>query len=362
MSSRLTTLEIDGGGGGDDVGEGNSRDVEVAPQPQPQPQLGGAGPEVGGGSGGDGALDYEQPGCDLAAITRRQLGEDIKAYRYDLGFCRDHLTGTPDLAPQETRTLQLRILDCGHRIRQARHRIETLDLQPSSVAPSDYYQFYPQQQQQRQATPMMGGKMTTTTAASAPPQHRRANKYYRATPSGTKRQRVSAAGAAAGSDDAGGAGAGVPSSTSPPASGSITVAAAAGPATGGKAGLQRLGHWDCHLCLSHKFHSAGPNRAPGAACKWPLKDVSKMLNHYLDMHTEHDPDERCRELGDALAMNRGPFEYWLTRTRQQELPNPGIVDDYIEVLQSGALPEALKSLNRAASNFPNEVSALHQNK
>jgi len=35
-----------------------------------------------------------------------------------------------------------------------------------------------------------------------------------------------------------------------------------------------------------------------------------MMTHYLDLHTEHGAEERCRELGDALARNRefdGPF-------------------------------------------------------
>lgn len=29
-----------------------------------------------------------------------------------------------------------------------------------------------------------------------------------------------------------------------------------------------------------------------------------MINHFLDLHTEHTPKERCSELGDALARNR----------------------------------------------------------
>ena len=28
-----------------------------------------------------------------------------------------------------------------------------------------------------------------------------------------------------------------------------------------------------------------------------------MINHFLDLHTEHTPKERCSELGDALARN-----------------------------------------------------------
>lgn len=32
-----------------------------------------------------------------------------------------------------------------------------------------------------------------------------------------------------------------------------------------------------------------------------------MINHFLDLHTEHTPSERCNELGNALANNREFF-------------------------------------------------------
>lgn len=35
-----------------------------------------------------------------------------------------------------------------------------------------------------------------------------------------------------------------------------------------------------------------------------------MLNHYLDLHTEHTPEERCKELGAALAQNRKSHEQY----------------------------------------------------
>ncbi|KAJ2979571.1 hypothetical protein NUW58_g7165 [Xylaria curta] len=120
--------------------------------------------------------------------------------------------------------------------------------------------------------------------------------------------------------------------------------------------LQRLGYWDCRLCRSRKYLEAGSNRVPSAPCKWPLKDISKMINHYLDLHTEHTPKERCSELGDALARNRGPFEYWLTRTKSQEIDNVSVIDDYVRMLQGGSLPDAMRGLLRAATMFPNTVS------
>ncbi len=43
---------------------------------------------------------------------------------------------------------------------------------------------------------------------------------------------------------------------------------------------------------------------PSAPCKWALRDIAKMMTHYLDLHAEHEPAERCRELGDALDKNR----------------------------------------------------------
>lgn len=57
-----------------------------------------------------------------------------------------------------------------------------------------------------------------------------------------------------------------------------------------------------------------------------------------------------------LRTTVGPFEYWLTRTRLQEIKDVAVIDEYIETLQAGRLPEALRNLNRAAAAFPNSVS------
>ncbi|KAL7619467.1 hypothetical protein AAE478_010006 [Parahypoxylon ruwenzoriense] len=256
------------------------------------------------------SLNYES--SDLNEITRRQMTEDISAYRYDLDFCRNQLA-SPDLTAQETRTLQIRILDCGHNIRHCQHRIQQLDTQARSAAlvPATNYrsQHY---------------RASTSVGASA----------------GVKRPRVAKAAESEEDGDAGDAEAMLN------LNGTSTVS------------VQRLGFWKCRLCTSQKYLDAGSNRVPSAPCKWPLKDISKMLNHFLDMHTEHAPHERCEELGAALGHNRGPFEYWLTRTRSQELEDMSVIDDLIQTLQSGNLPDALRGLNRAANAFPNTVSGI----
>ncbi|KAI5919346.1 hypothetical protein F4810DRAFT_703615 [Camillea tinctor] len=272
-------------------------------------------------------LNYED--SDLNAITRRQMNEDINAYRYDLDFCRNHLSNQPDLTPQETRTLQIRILDCGHNIRHCQHRIEQLDAQARNAAYAN---------------------------------SRKSHSHYRnvgnpgSGSSGIKRQRIKKDT----DEDAGVAAAAALSEAD--LSQLAQLAGTSGGAAANTMSVQRLGFWKCRLCTSQKYLDAGANRVPSEPGKWPLKDVSKMLNHFLDMHTEHAPDERCRELGDALAQNRGPFEYWLTRTRSQDLDDLAVIDDYIEILQSGALPEPLRNLNRAAAAFPNTVAGAYQQK
>ncbi|KAI0886782.1 uncharacterized protein GGS22DRAFT_117520 [Annulohypoxylon maeteangense] len=246
-------------------------------------------------------LSYE--GNNLNDLTRRQMIEDIEAYRYDLDFCRNQLAA-PDLTAQETRTLQIRVLDCGHNIRHCQHRIQLIEAQEARRAAVSV------------AAPTAGNHR----------QHRISN-----APSVSVKRRLSA----------------VDSDDDDDGKADISLD---GPGTNN---VQRLGFWKCRLCVSRKFLDAGTNRVPSAPCKWPLKDVSKILNHYLDMHTEHAVEERCAELGAALAHNRGPFEYWLTRTRGQDLSeDSSVIDTYIDILQSGSLPEPLRGLSRAAAKFP----------
>ncbi|KAI1139103.1 hypothetical protein F5Y05DRAFT_338948 [Hypoxylon sp. FL0543] len=262
-------------------------------------------------------LNYEN--TDLNEITRRQMNEDISAYRYDLDFCRNQLT-LPDLTPQEIRTLQIRILDCGHNIRHCQHRIEQLDTQASR-------------------TQMAANAASASATASAyyKPQSKRTSTGTPGRAPSVKRKRHSSDGD---EDDA-----------------DIDVDSVLAPEGPGTNNVQRLGFWACRLCVSQTYLDAGTNRVPSAPCKWPLKDISKILNHYLDMHTEHSPPERLKELGAALAHNRGPFEYWLTRTRAQDMSSTD-VDEFVTALQSGVMPEGLRGLNRAAHSFPNTVSGI----
>lgn len=254
------------------------------------------------GAGVGHAPNYEN--TDLHEITRRQLNEDITAYRYDVNYCNDQLA-CPDLTPQETRTLQLRILDLGHQTRHCQHRLEQMDAEASNA-----------------------------------PHASRSN------PAGVKRRRISKGKVEGDSDEN---------------EGDTVVVMDDGdselPEYSGENAIQRLGFWKCHLCTSDKYLSAGSSRVPSAPCKWPLKDISKMLNHFLDMHIEQEPKDRCMELGDALNSNRGPFKYWLTRTRSQNLGDGSMVDDIINSLKEGQVPHRLRSLNKAAAVFPNRGPA-----
>ncbi|KAJ8113328.1 hypothetical protein ONZ43_g5180 [Nemania bipapillata] len=284
--------------------------------------------------GGVGSLNYED--SDLNSITRSQMNQDLIAYRYDLEFCQTQLTTQPDLSPQEIRTLQIRILDCGHNIRHCKHRVQILDAQARlGLGPYASASAY-----------RSGGTAVPTSRYKRQRVRKSENGAFDGIVNDNGDLRAGAVAgevdADADADDSMLAGA---------ADGDM--AASPGPPT---TSFQRLGYWDCRLCRSRKYLEAGSNRVPSAPCKWPLKDISKMINHFLDLHTEHTPEERCGELGDALDRNRGPFEYWLTRTKAQEIENNDIIDDYIHLLQEGVLPDAMRGLLRAATLFPNSVS------
>ncbi|KAI1175252.1 hypothetical protein F4777DRAFT_579089 [Nemania sp. FL0916] len=303
------------------------------------------------------ALNYED--SDLNAITRSQMSQDLIAYRYDLEFCQTQLTSQPDLSGQEIRTLQIRILDCGHNIRHCRHRIQTLDAQARISSSSTSYSLGTTS---GSANTTGGGGTTYRvggTAASTGKHKRqriRKSEGGEASIAGNNDNGHSETAAAIGG---GGGGGGEAEAEADGADDSIVAASAhttASPAAAPTNVLQRLGYWDCRLCRSRKYLEAGSNRVPSAPCKWPLKDISKMINHFLDLHTEHAPKERCHELGDALARNRGPFEYWLTRTKGQDIENVSLIDDYVRLLQDGSLPDIMRGLLRSATLFPNTVS------
>ncbi|KAI0123750.1 hypothetical protein BJ170DRAFT_93458 [Xylariales sp. AK1849] len=282
-----------------------TRLIDISPSAA-LPTSGKMAPVNGSSSSRPPELNYETS-TDLNQITRRQLNEDVSAYRYDLDFCTDQLQNS-DLTAHETRTIQLRILDLGHQIRHCQHRMELIDFQTRQPSANGRPMFH---------------------FDSAPKRHSTGT-----APAPAKKPRLSKVKPSDDNED------------------TIEVDLQDGSA------LQRLGYWMCHLCTASKYLSAGTSRVPSAPCKWPLRDISKMLNHYLDMHTEHDPEERCQELGAALDSNRGPFEYWLTRTKTQNLGDGHIIDECVDSLQAGTLPDTLRGLNRAAAAFPNSTSGV----
>ena len=295
------------------------------------------------------ALNYENSNID--EITLRQLNEDVLAYKHDLNFCTEQLAQV-GLTPQETRTLQLRILDLGHQIRHCQHRAEILQIQMRNGSRS-------WSNQSNSATAAAagvnaqagGGSYSAANTPSFPSKRagavtpsasgKRQSSSHTAS-SSAKRAKNQRAPSEFDDDDEHGGGDGDEDDDD----GSSLIPA--DPITN----LQRLGHWKCRLCRSEKYLMAGSGRVPSAPCKWPLKDVSKMIAHFTDMHQEHLPAERCVELGAALRRNRGPFEYWLRRSRSQNVGDGSVVDECIVCLLSGRLPDILRRLSRAAAGFP----------
>lgn len=246
---------------------------------------------------------------DLQQIILRQLNEDVAAYRYDLDYCQSQLS-QPALSAEQTRTLQLRSLDLGHQIRRCKHRIELEEYlrDSDSSKPSKRPPHSSESQGPARKRPRVVKPPKAEPATQAPAQ--------------------------------------LPTPAADPE-------AAASPESPQKSTtVQRLGFWECRLCTSDTYLSAGPGRLPSAPCKWPLKDISKMISHHLEMHTEHTAEQRCRELGDALESNRGPFEYWLARTKAQDTGDGSVIDECAAELREGKLPATLRRLHRAAAEFP----------
>lgn len=159
--------------------------------------------------------------------------EDINAYRYDLDFCRTQLNAQELLTPQESRTLQIRVLDCSHNIRHCQHRIELIDAQARNAARNAA------QSAALNYRPMQQHRASTGTLGSM---------------GGVKRQRVVKA-ADSDDDEAG-----------------DSIGASMMDLKGtGTSSVQRLGFWKCRLCTSQKYLDAGANRVPSMPCKWPLK-------------------------------------------------------------------------------------------
>ena len=215
------------------------------------------------------ARDLSYENTDLDEITVRQLQEDIAAYNYDLDFCKQQLVAA-DLTPQETRTMQLRTLDLGHQIRHCRHRIETMQAQKRRIGSSHRNSII--------------GRPRASSSGFAP------SASHTKTPISAKRPLNVANGMSGFSS------AKRPKIESSPDDDNDDIEETTE--------IRRLGMWNCRLCKTDKYKLAGEGRLPSAPCKWPLKDVSKMITHFTDMHVEHDPDERCMELGAALDRNR----------------------------------------------------------
>ncbi|KAK5661816.1 hypothetical protein OQA88_9918 [Cercophora sp. LCS_1] len=281
-------------------------------------------------------LNYDN--CNLDEITVRQLYEDIDAYNHDLSFCQAQLAES-DLTPQESRTLQLRTLDLSHQIRHCQHRIEILRVQ-------------------MRGRPLRGGAFlnsSLTNGTSAPSNPSTSNKpALKPLPSSAGNKRSSTA-----HQDEITTLAKRPKTSSP---GPVHTNEASSPtgfvdnsAVAENLSLQRLGYWKCRLCEAPRYLLAPAGRTPAMPCKWPLKDISKMITHFTEMHTEHPPSERCVELGTALAKNRGPFEYWLRRTRAQNVGDGSCIEECIVGLLEGKMPAFLRGLSRAAAGMPDEM-------
>ncbi|KAL2255126.1 hypothetical protein VTK26DRAFT_4054 [Humicola hyalothermophila] len=309
------------------------------------------------------SASYDYEFSDIDEITMRQLNEDILAYNYDLDYCRAQLEEA-DLTPQETRTLQLRILDLGHQIRHCKHRIEILKVQTRKRA------FHPaygggssgmgppaatlgngtRGQRHANGGTSSGGlvpvKRTGTAAAAA----------SRSTLTPGKRPSRNDDDDDDDDDDDNDGGDGGNGDDDGVSAKRVKTAVSPDPDLMAEEGvvntsLQRLGLWKCRLCSAPKYLLAGAGRSPAAPCKWPLKDISKMITHFTEMHAEHTPAERCAELGAALTQNRGPFEYWLRRTRAQNISDPSVIDDCLVTLLNGEMPGLLRRHSRAAAGM-----------
>ena len=107
----------------------------------------------------------------------------------------------------------------------------------------------------------------------------------------------------------------------------------------GSSAYQRLGHWMCTLCTSQKYLQAPPPKQPSEPSTWPLRDVSKIITHYMRMHGKHNRMERCIELGTALQANIGPFRYWVHETKNKKISLEE-VRKTLDTLQRGEVPAA----------------------
>ncbi|KAL2107649.1 hypothetical protein VUR80DRAFT_4958 [Thermomyces stellatus] len=279
----------------------------------------------------------------FTALLLRHMQDDLNAYGYDRDYCTQQLLEEQSLTPQEARTLRLRVFDLNHQIRLTQHKIEVLNALSGLEGAQSPDTVINSLNAITQPSPANGGQLlgagapenpglsllrhaTQSNSPAVPAVKRSLTSNYSSNAQAAKRSRKE-----------------VPAS--PPAD----------KAEGAGAAVQRLGHWKCRLCTSAKYAAAPQPKQPSSACKWALRDVAKMITHFTDMHGEHTPAERCRELGDALDSNRGPFEYWLHRSRSMDVGDGSVMTECIDMLQAGRLPPLLRKLSRAAAAFPEDA-------
>lgn len=309
--------------------DGNHKGKGIEGTPTPDPKGKGKARAVAGPS----KLSSFETAENLEDLKHQHLSENIIAYQQDLRYCIEQLDD-PDLTPQETRTIQVRKFDLAHQIRHCAHQIQVILFQPPNITPS-VIPSSNKRKAAKQATPaeaksVPSAKRIKITVAPSP------SKGAFNTPGPSKANGTSAI--ALGSPQ--------PDEDATPESDTEVEAQVS------NTSLQRLGYWNCRLCTSEKFFNAGKGRKPSEPCKWPLKDISKMINHFLATHGEHDPHERCAELGDALEQNMGPFEYWLSHTKHLNIGDGSVVVRCVNTLKKGQLPDTLKELHNAAASFP----------
>ncbi|CAK7272201.1 hypothetical protein SEPCBS119000_004999 [Sporothrix epigloea] len=323
----------------------------------------------------NGALTYASLSVDLEEITYRQLGEDIEAYLADLDFCQSQLSlgKEQDLTPQEARALQLRVLDLNHQVRNCEHRREIMEKQRLISGGRSFNSRVPASGPPCSIWPGTslangnGGRSVSSSAlkrplsAGAEQNHGNTGprKRIRApsevsiqdTISVHSQDQENAREISHGTTD-------VSDMEIVQYSGHRNAATspehqlfATGESNHPGTKIQRLGLWYCQLCVSEKYMYAGPNRVPSNPSK-EIKDMGKLMTHYFDLHREHEPEERLYALGEALQKNRGPFAYWLIKSRSQRVNDPSIMDDAISELKAGRVPRLLRDLCRAAAAFP----------
>ncbi|SPO01385.1 uncharacterized protein DNG_04061 [Cephalotrichum gorgonifer] len=288
--------------------------------------------------------NMSQP-TSFAGLLLRHLQNDLNAYGYDRDYCTQQLLEEQGLTPQEARTLRLRVFDLNHQIRLCQHKMEILTALGSIEQPAPSPQtIINSLSAVTQPSPANSGQLIGVGAPDNPSMslmHQAAQSSAQVAGGSTPAKRAVK-----------------PSQTSNghPSAKRAKKEVAITPGDEENAGnmIQRLGFWKCRLCTSPKYLAAPQPKQPSAPCKWPLRDIAKMITHFTDMHSEHSPSERCEELGTALDGNRGPFEYWLNRSRSMDVGDGSVMRECIDILLSGRLPPLLRRLSRAAAAFPED--------